>query len=116
MPFIDWAHVPEEQVRDGIMRQIVMGEKMMFVRWHFKAGIHVPAHQHPNEQIAYMLRGVMELRVAGERRRLGPGQVCLIPGKVEHEAWFPEESVVIDIFSPPRQDFLTGQDDYLRRG
>jgi quercetin dioxygenase-like cupin family protein len=116
MPFINWAEVREEQVADGIVRQMVTAEKMMFVRWRFGSGLHVPAHRHPNEQIAYMLKGVMELRIDRERRRLVPGQVCWIPGNVEHEAWFPEEAEVVDIFSPPRQDFLTGQDDYLRRG
>ena len=116
MPFIDWAEVREEHVTDGIARQMVTAEKMMFVRWRFGSGLHVPAHRHPNEQISYMLKGVMELRIDRERRRLLSGQVCCIPGNVEHEAWFPEETEVVDIFSPPRQDFLTGQDDYLRRG
>ena len=116
MPLINLAEVRDEQVADGIVRQMVTAEKMMFVRWRFGSGLHVPAHRHPNEQIAYMLKGVMELRIDRERRRLVPGQVCWIPGNVEHEAWFPEEAEVVDIFSPPRQDFLTGQDDYLRRG
>jgi len=116
MPFIEWDRVPEERVAEGITRQMVAAEKMMFVRWRFKAGLHVPAHRHPNEQFAYVQRGVMELRIAGERRRLLPGQVCWIPEDVEHEAWFPEETEVVDIFSPPRQDFLSGQDHYLRQG
>ena len=116
MPFIEWADVPEERVADGIVRQMVTADKMMFVRWRFKAGVHVPAHRHPNEQMVYVLRGAMDLRIEGERQRIQPGQVCWVPENVEHEAWFFEDTVLADVFSPPRQDFLTGQDHYLRRG
>lgn len=117
MPFIDWEKVPAEQVAEGITRKMVTGEKMMFVLWHFAAGLHVPAHRHANEQFAYMIRGKMEFRLGDERRTVTePGEILLVPGNVEHEAWFPEETDVVDIFSPPREDFLTGRDSYLRRG
>ncbi len=116
MAFVDWSQVKEELVAPGIRRQYVMGEKMMFVRWRFDKGLHVPPHQHPNEQIAYMVKGKMEFRVGAERRVVGPGEVCVIPGNTEHEGWFPEATEVIDVFSPPRQDFLDGTEEYLRRG
>lgn len=117
MPFIDWEKVPAEQVAEGITRKMVTGEKMMFVLWHFAAGLHVPPHRHANEQFAYMIRGKMEFRLGDERRTVtAPGEILLVPGNVEHEAWFPEETDVVDIFSPPREDFLTGRDSYLRQG
>jgi quercetin dioxygenase-like cupin family protein len=55
-----------------------------------------------------MLSGKMEFRLGDERRACGPGDVCVIPSGVEHEAWFPEDTEVVDIFSPPREDFLAG--------
>ncbi|MBI2460557.1 MAG: cupin domain-containing protein [Candidatus Rokubacteria bacterium] len=117
MPFIDWEQVPAEKVAEGITRKMVTGERLSFVLWRFAAGLHVPAHRHPNEQIAYMIRGKMEFRLGDERRTLSrPGEILLVPANVEHEAWFPEETEVVDVFSPPREDFLTGRDDYLRRG
>ena len=114
--FIDLDKVPEEKVTPLISRKIVTGEKEMVVFWKMKAGAHAAAHRHPNEQIFWMLSGKMEFRLGTEKRTCGPGDVAVVPGGVEHEAWFPEDTEVIDIFSPPREDFSTGQDNYLRRG
>jgi len=116
MAFVDWSQVKEEAIAPGIRRQLVTGERMMFVRWRFDKGFHVPPHEHPNEQIAYMVSGRMEFRLGAERRTVGPGEVCVVPGNTEHEAWFEEATEVIDVFSPPRQDFLEGREEYLRRG
>ncbi|MFQ5520462.1 MAG: cupin domain-containing protein, partial [Candidatus Methylomirabilia bacterium] len=99
-----------------ISRKIVSGEKEMFVFWKMKAGAHAAAHRHPNEQIFYMISGRMDFRLGGETRTCGPGAMAVIPAGVEHEAWFPEDTEVVDIFAPPREDFYTGQDTYLRKG
>jgi len=114
--FLNLERVPEEKVTDQITRRIVTGEKEMLVFWKMKAGVHAAAHKHPNEQIFWMLSGKMEFRLGIEKRTCGPGDVGIIPAGVEHEAWFPEDTEVIDIFSPPREDFYTGQDTYLRKG
>jgi quercetin dioxygenase-like cupin family protein len=114
--FLQLERVPEEKVTDKITRRIVTGEKEMVVFWRMKAGAHAAAHHHPNEQIFWMLSGTMDIRIGGERRTCGPGDLGVIPAGVEHEAWFPEDAEVIDVFSPPREDFYTGQDTYLRRG
>ena len=114
--FMKLSQVPEEKVTDRITRRIVTGEKEMVVFWKMKAGAHAAAHKHPNEQVAWMLSGKMEFRLGDERKTCGPGDVVVIPGGVEHEAWFPADTEVVDIFSPPREDFYTGQDSYLRRG
>ena len=114
--FLNLERVPEEKVTDQITRRIVTGEKEMLVFWKMKAGAHAAAHKHPNEQIFWMLRGKMEFRLGDEKRTCGPGDVGVIPAGVEHEAWFSEDTEVIDIFSPPREDFYTGQDTYLRKG
>ena len=114
--FLNLERVPEEKVTDRITRRIVTGEKEMIAFWKMKAGAHAGAHQHPHEQISWMLSGKMEFRLGSEKRTCGPGDIVVIPSGVEHEAWFPEDTEVIDIWSPPREDFYTGQDTYLRKG
>jgi quercetin dioxygenase-like cupin family protein len=100
--------LPQEKVTDKISRRILMGEKEMIVWWTMKAGAHAAAHRHPHEQLFWMISGRMDFRLGAERRTCGPGDLAVIPGGVEHEAWFPEDTEVIDVFSPPREDFLPG--------
>jgi quercetin dioxygenase-like cupin family protein len=106
--FASFAALPEEQVTDKISRKIIAGDQGMMVWWSMKAGAHATPHKHPNEQIAWMLKGKMEFRLGDERRTCGPGDLVVIPGGVEHEAFFPEDTEVIDVFAPPREDFLAG--------
>ncbi len=113
--FASLATLPAERVTDKISRKIAAGDREMMVWWSMKAGAHATAHKHPHEQIAFMLKGKMEFRLGGERRTCGPGDVVVIPGGVEHEAFFPEDTEVIDVFSPPREDFLAGgTPDYMK--
>jgi quercetin dioxygenase-like cupin family protein len=98
----------EERVTDKITRRILAGDKAMIVWWSIKAGAHAAAHKHPHEQIFWMLKGKMDFRIGDERRTCGAGEFGVIPGGVEHEAWFPEDTEVIDVFGPPREDFLAG--------
>jgi len=104
----NFAALAEERITDKISRRVLSGKQGMIVWWSIKAGAHAAAHQHPHEQIVWMLKGKMEFRIGGERRLMGPGDVAVIPGSVEHEAWFPEDSEAIDVFAPPREDFLAG--------
>lgn len=106
--YLSLDKIPEEQVTPLISRKIVTGEKEMVVFWKMKAGAHAAAHRHPHEQVSLMLSGKMEFRLGNEKRTCGPGDVVVIPSGVEHEAYFPEDTEVIDIFSPPREDFLAG--------
>ena len=100
--------LPPETVTDKIGRRMVAGDKCMIVWWSMKAGAHAAAHSHPHEQVFWMLKGRMEFRIGDEKRTCGPGDMALIPGGVEHEAYFPEDTEVIDFFAPPREDFLSG--------
>jgi quercetin dioxygenase-like cupin family protein len=102
------AALPEERISDKITRKIAAGDRGMMVWWSMKAGAHAAPHKHPHEQIAYMLKGKMEFRLGGERRTCLPGDIVVIPGGVEHEGFFPEDTEVIDVFAPPREDFLAG--------
>jgi quercetin dioxygenase-like cupin family protein len=106
--FVNLDRVPEERVAPLIRRRIVTGEKGMIVFWRMQAGAHAAAHRHPHEQIFWVLSGKMEFRLDDERRTCGAGDAGVIPAGVEHEAWFPEDTEVIDVFSPPREDFLAG--------
>ena len=98
-----------EKVTDTISRRILVGDKEMVVWWSMKAGVHAAAHQHPHEQMFVVMSGKMEFRLGTEKRTCGPGDLGVIPGGVEHEAWFPEDTQVIDIFAPPREDFLSSE-------
>jgi quercetin dioxygenase-like cupin family protein len=78
-----------EQIGEKISRRILSRDEGMTVWPSIGAGVHVEPHSHPNEQIAWMLKGKMEFRLGTERRVCGQGDVVGIPGGTEHEAWFP---------------------------
>jgi len=101
-------NLPEEKVTDKITRRILIGDKTMIVWWSMKAGAHAAAHKHPHEQAFWMISGRMDLRMGADRQMCGPGDIGVIPGNVEHEAWFPEDAELIDVFAPPREDFFPG--------
>ncbi len=98
--------IKAKQLTDKISGRVLAGEQGMIVWWRMKAGAHAAAHTHPNEQIVWLQSGRMDFRIGDERRECGPGDVMVIPGGVEHEAWFTEDTEVIDVFAPPREDFL----------
>ena len=82
-----------------------------------EAGAHAAAHAHPHEQVFWILSGTMDFRLGAERKVCGAGDLGVIPGGVEHEAWFPEDTELIDVFAPPREDFLTSAPPaYMRQG
>jgi unsaturated pyranuronate lyase len=102
------AAIPDEKISDKITRRVLAGEKGMVVWLNIKAGAHAAAHSHPHEQIVWLIRGKMDFRIGSERRALNSGDVAVIPGGTEHEAWCREDTEVVDIFAPPREDFLGG--------
>jgi quercetin dioxygenase-like cupin family protein len=122
MPIMTGFHalknLPEEKVTDKITRRVLTGEKEMIVWWSMQAGAHAAAHRHPHEQMFWVISGRMEFRLGHERRMCHPGDLGVVPGGVEHEAWFPEDTDVIDVFSPPREDFMPGTaaPAYMQKG
>jgi len=102
------ALIPEERIADKITRKVISGTQGMMVWWRFEAGGHAAAHKHPHEQISWMIKGRMDLRIGDETRSMVPGDIAVIPGGVEHEAFFPEETEIVDFFAPVREDFLSG--------
>jgi quercetin dioxygenase-like cupin family protein len=115
--FHELKNLPEEKITDQISRRILIGDKQMIVWWSMKAGAHAAAHRHPHEQVFWVLTGRMDFRLGDSRRACGPGDLGVVPSNVEHEAWFPTECEVIDVFAPRREDFLTADAPaYMRKG
>lgn len=95
------------EIAPGIVRRTVAaGEQMHQIVVTLVPGAHLPLHSHPHEQVTHMIRGRLRLVLGGVPHELGPGESLLIPGGVPHEADVLEEALVIDTFSPPREDML----------
>jgi quercetin dioxygenase-like cupin family protein len=106
--FAAFGDLPWEHVTDKIERRVLAGQQGTIVWWKMKAGAHAAAHQHPHEQIVWMIKGRMDLRIGSNSRSMTAGDVAAVPSNKEHEGVFPEDTEVVDIFSPPREDFLAG--------
>ena len=105
----NWSSIPVETIAPGIQRQMIHGDKLMVCRLRFAPGTVTQAHEHPHEQLTIVESGRARFVVGREERLCGPGDVLLFPGGFWHGATIlDEETVVIDIFSPPREDFLQG--------
>ena len=114
--FKQLAALPQERVTDKISRRVLAGKQGMLVWWSMQAGARAAAHKHPHEQIVWMLKGRMDFRIGEERRSMTAGDVAVVPSGVEHEGFFPEDTEVVDVFAPPREDFLAGgTPDYMRK-
>lgn len=114
MDVLRWDAEPVEQLNDGIGRRMLNGEAMTLAQITLAAGAVVPEHAHPNEQIATLLSGRLRFVVGEEERVVAPGESVLIPGNVPHRVEALERSVVLDAFAPRREDWLSGDDAYLR--
>ena len=114
MDVLRWDEEPVEQLSVGIGRRMLNGEAMTLAQITLGAGAVVPEHAHPNEQIATVVSGRVRFVVGGEERVVGPGESVLIPGNVPHRVDVLEESVVLDAFAPRREDWIRGDDAYLR--
>lgn len=104
---IDWSAIPVEQIAEGITRQLIAGERVMVCRLVLAAGTVTPIHTHMHEQVTLVERGRADFFVEGEKRTASAGDVLVFPSNIVHGAtMLDEEVVLIDIFSPPREDFL----------
>jgi quercetin dioxygenase-like cupin family protein len=113
-----WTDIPAEALNPNLTRQFVSGSQSMIARICLKKGAIVPRHSHPNEQIAYILEGALLFLLGDEsdpqRALVRAGDILVIPANLPHSAEALEDTVDIDIFAPPRQDWLDGTDAYLR--
>lgn len=115
MSLYSWDNVPEEQISEKLGRKLVWGKKIMLARISLKRGCIVPSHRHENEQASFVLSGSLEFTLPGQKVKVNQGQVLVVPSNVEHSALAVEPTVTLDIFSPIREDWLAGQDSYLRK-
>ncbi|MBS1792286.1 MAG: cupin domain-containing protein [Acidobacteria bacterium] len=103
----DWNKVPVEKIADGIERQMIVGQNLMVCRFRFAPLTVTPEHTHPHEQMTLVVAGRVRFFIDGEERIVGPGDVLHFPPENRHGAtMLDEEVILIDIFSPIREDFL----------
>jgi len=114
--YTPWDDIEKEPLNPLIDRQMIVGDKVMLARVLLKKGAHVPLHQHHNEQVTYVLEGALKFAIAGKEIVVRAGEVLCIPCHMPHEAWALEYTVDLDVFTPPREDWLNKTDDYLRHG
>jgi len=112
--YIPWNQVEREKLNDMIDREMVVGDQVMLARVFLKKGAHVPRHYHHNEQVTYIMAGALKFAIDGREIVVHAGEVLCIPSNMPHEAWALEDTLDLDVFTPPREDWLNKSDDYLR--
>jgi unsaturated pyranuronate lyase len=110
-----WHDVALEPIKDLIDRQLIVGDNIMIARVLLKKGAFVPMHSHLNEQVTYILEGALKFSIQGKETVVAAGEVLTIPAGIPHEAVALEDTVDLDVFTPPRVDWMTGTDSYLRK-
>jgi quercetin dioxygenase-like cupin family protein len=114
LQYIRLKDLPVEQVNPLLDRQLVTGQRSMLARIILRKGCIVPLHSHDNEQITYVLEGALKFQIQGREIVVAAGEVLVIPSQVPHSAEALEDTVDLDIFCPPREDWLQKTDSYLR--
>ena len=112
-----WNDMPKERVTNRIDRRIVCGDGTMVAHVYLQKGAIVPEHAHHNEQLTYVLQGRLRFWVGDDLSQVvdvGAGEILHLPSNVPHKAEALEETLDVDIFNPPRQDWLDRTDDYFK--
>lgn len=113
-----WNDVKEERVTDLISRKLITGDGMMIAQVFLKKDALVPLHSHHNEQITYIISGALHFFIGANREKeviVRAGEVLHLPSNLPHEARALEDTLDVDIFNPPRQDWLDGTDSYFHQ-
>ena len=113
-----WDDMPKERVSDLLERRLITGECMMLAHVYLDKGCIVPRHSHENEQITYILKGALRFWLGEDEQEeivVRAGEVLLIPSNLPHKAEALEDTIDLDIFHPPRADWLAKTDSYLRK-
>ena len=116
--FHRWNDMPKEKVTDQIDRRVIVGDRMMLAHVYLAKGSIVPKHSHENEQLTYILEGALRFWIGEDGAQelvVRAGEVLVIPSNVPHRAEALEDTLDVDVFCPPRQDWLDGTDHYFRR-
>jgi quercetin dioxygenase-like cupin family protein len=112
-----WKDLPKEQLKPDLGRRLISTERLMLAHVYLEKGCVVPQHSHENEQLTYILEGVLRFFLGEDESEVvdvAAGEVLHIPSHLPHKAEALETTLDVDIFCPPRQDWLDGSDAYLR--
>ena len=110
--------MPKEKVNDLLDRRLITGERMMLAHVYLKKGCIVPKHSHENEQLTYILEGALKFKLGDDQKEelvVSAGEVLYLPSNLPHMAEALEDTLDVDVFSPPRADWLDKTDSYLRK-
>ncbi len=116
MELYTWDSIQKEQLNPKLWRKVISGRKLTVAQISLAEGAEVPTHHHESEQISYVLSGALKFEVGNQEIVVRAGEVLLLPPNVPHGATALQDTLSLDIFSPVRADWLSGQDDYLRKG
>jgi unsaturated pyranuronate lyase len=116
LKYIPWSSIELEDLNPLLQRQFVVGQDIMVARVLMKKGCIVPLHSHHNEQITYILQGALKFWVDGKVIVVNAGEVLTIPPHMPHKAEAMADTVDLDVFNPPRADWINKTDEYLRGG
>lgn len=114
-----WEEMPIEEVTPLLGRRLITGDGMMLAHVYLKKGCIVPRHNHHNEQLTYIISGKLRFWIGEDEAQVidvGAGEVLHLPSMIWHKAEALEDTLDVDIFNPPREDWLNKTDDYLRSG
>lgn len=116
--FFRWDDMPRERVTGQLERRLITGDRMMLAHVYLEKGCVVPQHFHENEQLTYIIEGALHFYIGedgAEEIVVRAGEVLHIPSNVPHRAVALEDTLDVDIFSPPRQDWLDRTDTYFHQ-
>jgi len=114
MQYYNWNLLEEEPLNPLLGRKMIHGQNVTVARIRLRKGAVVPLHSHSNEQISMLESGALRFTIAGEERVLRAGDALVIPPDAPHMVEALEDSLAVDLFSPPREDWIRGDDAYLR--
>jgi quercetin dioxygenase-like cupin family protein len=114
LQYVPWHTIPLEELNPLLQRQFVVGQEIMVARVLLKKGCIVPEHSHHNEQLTYILDGALKFWIDGQEIVVHAGEVLCIPANMPHKAEALADTVDLDVFNPPRADWINKTDQYLR--
>jgi quercetin dioxygenase-like cupin family protein len=114
LQYIPWHTIPLENLNPLLQRQFVVGQEIMLARVLLKKGCIVPEHSHHNEQLTYVLEGALKFWIDGKEIVVNAGETLCIPAHMPHKAEALADTVDLDVFNPPRADWINKTDQYLR--
>jgi quercetin dioxygenase-like cupin family protein len=114
LQYTPWNSIAVEDLSPFLQRQLVVGQEIMLARILMKKGCIVPEHSHPNEQLTYVLEGALKFWIDGKEIVVNAGETLCIPSNMPHKAEALAETIDLDVFVPPRADWINKTDQYLR--